>query len=153
VTYTWYLPHSRVHYGRQCHYSMRMCETTLFLLPVCTVGTVVMVIGQSASYSAKFCGDRSNNCRDMGIFRFFQHGGRPPSWICDALKLAKISLRRLHTVHNIHIRNAIGLITSAKERLRDRCNRRCLFVCLSVCLLFVCLSVSNFAQILPNGIV
>jgi len=37
---TWYLPHSRDHYDRQCHFSMRMCETVLFLLPVMTVGTV-----------------------------------------------------------------------------------------------------------------
>ena len=31
---------------------------------------------------AKFRGDRSNRRRYMAIFLFFQHGGRPPSWIC-----------------------------------------------------------------------
>jgi len=30
---------------------------------------------------AKFGRNRSNRCRDMTIFRFFQDGGRPPSWI------------------------------------------------------------------------
>jgi len=31
---------------------------------------------------AKFCADRSNFCRDMADFRFFQDGGRPTSCIC-----------------------------------------------------------------------
>jgi len=35
-------------------------------------------------HRAKFRGDRSNRCGDMAIFRFFQDGGHPPSWICDA---------------------------------------------------------------------
>jgi len=35
-------------------------------------------------YDAKFIGDRSNFREDMPIFRFFQYGGFPPSWICDA---------------------------------------------------------------------
>ena len=30
---------------------------------------------------AKFGGNRSNRCRDITIFQFFQDGGRPPSWI------------------------------------------------------------------------
>ena len=33
-------------------------------------------------YCAKFGQNRSNRGRDMAIFRFFQDGGRPPSWIC-----------------------------------------------------------------------
>ena len=33
-------------------------------------------------HRAKFNGDRWNRSRDMAIFRFFQDGGRPPSWIC-----------------------------------------------------------------------
>jgi len=33
---------------------------------------------------AKFCPNRSNRGRYMAIFLFFQDGGRPPSWICDA---------------------------------------------------------------------
>ena len=28
--------------------------------------------------------NRSNGCRDIAILRFFQNGGRPPSWICWA---------------------------------------------------------------------
>jgi len=33
---------------------------------------------------AKFGRNRSNRCRDMAVFRFFQDGGRPPSWISVA---------------------------------------------------------------------
>jgi len=33
-------------------------------------------------HCAKFRRHRSNRGRDMAIFRFFQDGGRPPSWIC-----------------------------------------------------------------------
>ena len=33
---------------------------------------------------AKFRQYRLNRGRDMAIFRFFQDGGRPPSWICNA---------------------------------------------------------------------
>jgi len=32
--------------------------------------------------SAKFGRNRSKCCQGMTIFRFFQDGGRPPSWIC-----------------------------------------------------------------------
>jgi len=31
---------------------------------------------------ATFGRNQSNHCGDMTIFRFFQDGGRPPSWIC-----------------------------------------------------------------------
>jgi len=33
---------------------------------------------------AKFPRNRSNRGRDMAIFQFFQDGGRPTSWICNA---------------------------------------------------------------------
>jgi len=33
---------------------------------------------------AKFRQNRSNRGWDITIFRFFQDGGRPPSWICNA---------------------------------------------------------------------
>jgi len=33
---------------------------------------------------AKFGRNRLNRCRDIAILRFFQDGGRPPSWICGA---------------------------------------------------------------------
>ena len=35
-------------------------------------------------YLAKFRQYRLNRGRDMAIFRFFQDGGRSPSWICNA---------------------------------------------------------------------
>jgi len=35
-----------------------------------------------------------NHCRDNAIFRFFQDGGRPPSWICYA---------RVRTTHEGHL--------------------------------------------------
>ena len=46
-----------------------------------TVGRVKSV---ELCHCAKFCGDRSNGCTDMTIFRFFQDGSSPPCWICDA---------------------------------------------------------------------
>jgi len=33
---------------------------------------------------ATFCQNRSNRVWDITIFRFFQDGGRPPCWICNA---------------------------------------------------------------------
>ena len=38
--------------------------------------------------------NRSNGCRDMVIKRFFQNGGRPPSWI---------SLAPIGTTHDDHL--------------------------------------------------
>jgi len=35
-------------------------------------------------HHAKLRGNQSNRCGDMAIFRFFQYGGHPPSWICSA---------------------------------------------------------------------
>ena len=35
-------------------------------------------------HRAKFCQNRLTHGRDMAIFWFFQDGGRPPSWICNA---------------------------------------------------------------------
>jgi len=80
---TWYLPYGWVGYDRHCHFSVHMCETALFLLSVwnLTVGTVKMV---NLRHRTKFRGDQSDHCGDMAIFRFFQNGGCPPSWICDA---------------------------------------------------------------------
>jgi len=40
--------------------------------------------GRSTS-PAKFRRNRLTRCWDMAICRFFQDGGRPPSWICDAV--------------------------------------------------------------------
>ena len=44
---------------------------------------VGMVKSDKLHQHCKFSGDRSNRCRDMAIFRFFQDGDRPLSWICN----------------------------------------------------------------------
>ena len=69
---TWYLPHSRFHYDRQ---SLQCACVNLFLLSVwnLTVGMVKMV---NLCHRAKFCGDQSNRCGDMAIFRSFRDDGR-----------------------------------------------------------------------------
>ena len=36
-------------------------------------------------HRVKFHGNRTNHCWDMVIFRSFQYGSRPPSWICCAI--------------------------------------------------------------------
>ena len=41
------------------------------------VAAVGMVKRVKLRQRAKLRGDRSNRCRDMAIFRFFQDGGRP----------------------------------------------------------------------------
>ena len=46
-----------------------------------TVGAVERV---EMLQRAKFHQNRLNRGQDMAIFRFFQDGGRPPSWICNA---------------------------------------------------------------------
>jgi len=43
--------------------------------------TIRMVTRAKLRHRAKFHGDWSNCCGDMAIFRFFQDGGHPPSWI------------------------------------------------------------------------
>jgi len=42
----------------------------------------------------------------MAIFRYFQHGGRPPSWICDA---CVGTTREGHMVVFITVQNLIGI--------------------------------------------
>ena len=57
---------------------------------------------------AKVGRNRSNCGRDMAIFRFFQDGGRPPSWICYV---------RIWTTHEGHfvvfiaVQNLVGIDT------------------------------------------
>jgi len=42
------------------------------------------VKGVELHQRAKFCENPLNCGRNMAIFRFYQDGGRPPSWICNA---------------------------------------------------------------------
>ena len=46
--------------------------------------TVQTVKGVELHLCVKFRQNCSNHGWDITIFRFFQDGGRPPSWICDA---------------------------------------------------------------------
>jgi len=43
--------------------------------------TVIRVMRENMRYLAKFGGNRSNRCRAMAIFLFFQKGGLPTSSI------------------------------------------------------------------------
>ena len=55
---------------------------------------------------AKFGRNRSNRGRDMAIFRVFQDGGRPPSWICY------VYVRTTHEGHLvvfIAMQNLVGI--------------------------------------------
>ena len=64
---------------------------------------------------AKFDGNRSNRYRDMTIFRFFQDGGHPPSWICfvcsnhpqrafgGLYRCAKFGWNRCSSFDNMHV--------------------------------------------------
>jgi len=59
-------------------------------------------------HPAKFRGDQSNHCWDMVVFLFFEDGGRPQAYICDA---------RLWTTHERHlvvfmtVQNLVGIDT------------------------------------------
>jgi len=53
---------------------------------------------------AKFGRNRSNHSRDMSIFRFFQDGGRPPSWICY------VCVRTTHEGHLVIFINVQNLV-------------------------------------------
>jgi len=57
---------------------------------------------------AKFGQNRSNRGRDMAIFGFFQDGGRPPSWICDACVR---TTHEGHLVVFITVQNLVGIDT------------------------------------------
>jgi len=46
--------------------------------------TIDSLLGADMRHLAKFHRNRWNGRRDMAIYRFFQNGGRPPSWICWA---------------------------------------------------------------------
>ena len=55
---------------------------------------------------AKFRQNRLNHGRDMAIFRFFQDGGRPPSWICNACVGTTLEG---HFVVFMPVQNVIGI--------------------------------------------
>ena len=55
---------------------------------------------------AKFRRNRSNRGRDMAIFRFFQDGGRPPSWICY---VCVWTTQEGHLVVFIAVQNLVGI--------------------------------------------
>ena len=68
-----------------------------------TAGTVK---GVELHQHAKFRENWLNRSRNMAIFRFFQDGGHPPSWICNA---------RVGTTHEGHlvvfitVQNLVGI--------------------------------------------
>ena len=75
------------------------------ILYILTVGTLKMA---KLHYRAKFRLSRSNRGRDMAIFRFFQDGGHPPSWI------SYVCVRTTHEGHLvvfIVVRNLAGIDT------------------------------------------
>ena len=59
-------------------------KQSLTVTPIFEFLTVGTAKRAKLRHRAKFRGDRSNGCGDMAIFRFFQDGGHPPSWISDA---------------------------------------------------------------------
>jgi len=72
----------RLRYGYFQFFKMGAAAILDFLnLKILTVGTVKRV---ELHLSAKFRQKVSNRGSDITIFRFFQDGGRPPSWICNA---------------------------------------------------------------------
>ena len=54
----------------------------------------------------KFRQNRLNRGRDMAIFRFFQDGGRTPSWICNA---CVGTTHEGHLVVFITVQNLVGI--------------------------------------------
>ena len=60
----------------------------------------------SPIHRARFRQNRSNCGRDMAIFRFFQDGGHPPSWICN--ECVGTTYER-HLVVFITVQNLVGI--------------------------------------------
>ena len=65
---------------------------------------------------AKFRRNRSNRGWDITIFRFFQDGGRPPSWICNAC------VGTTHEVCGDHPRRAFGSLYHGAKFGWNRCS-------------------------------
>ena len=68
-----------------------------------TVGAVRKV---ELHHLAKFGQNRLNHGRDMATFRFFQDGGRPPSWICNACVGTTLEG---HLVVFMPVQNSVGI--------------------------------------------
>jgi len=68
-----------------------------------TVGTLKRV---ELHRHAEFCRHRPNRGWDIVIFRFFQDGGRPPSWICNA---CVGTTHKGHLVVFIIVQNLVGI--------------------------------------------
>jgi len=70
---------------------------------ISTVGTLKRF---AVRYHDKFLGDRSNFRKNMPIFPFFQYGGFPPCWICDARVWTTYEG---HLVVFLAVQNAVGI--------------------------------------------
>jgi len=74
--------------GQIQYFLLRMRKTTTFLLPVKNLTSPSSSVGTVKRFErhhrAKFLQNRTNRGWDITIFRFFQDGGRPPSWNCNA---------------------------------------------------------------------
>jgi len=68
-----------------------------------TVGTLK---GVELHHRAKFCQNRLNRRRDMAIFQFFQDGGRPLFWICNA---CVETTHEGHLLVFITVQNLVGI--------------------------------------------
>ena len=68
-----------------------------------TVGTVKKI---ELHLRARFRQNRLNCGQDMTFYRFFQDGGRPPSWICNA---CVGTTHEGHLVIFITVQNLVGI--------------------------------------------
>jgi len=82
------------------------------ILEILMVGTLKMA---KLRHRAKFGRNRSNRGRDMAIFGFFQNGGRPPSWICDACVR---TVRERHLVVFITVQNLVEIDTAVVDNMQ-----------------------------------
>jgi len=58
------------------------------------------------SHLVKFCADRSNRCRDIAIFIFFEDSICPPSWIC----ITRVwNARQLYLVVFVPMQNLVAV--------------------------------------------
>jgi len=72
----------------------------------CKFLTVETVKRVELHLHAKFRRNRSNRGWDVTIFRFYEHGGHPPSWICNACVGTD---HEGHLVVFITVQNLVGI--------------------------------------------